>query len=69
MQTVEQVRALATVVHSPGDMGATISSGSFLTEGMVTHTLDNFIGSTLKICGDKERRISRVLQEVRELCG
>ena len=33
--TVEQVRALATVVHSPGDMGATISSGSFLTDGMV----------------------------------
>ena len=33
--TLEQVRALADVVHSPGDMGATISSGSFLTEGMV----------------------------------
>ena len=32
---VEQVRALATVVHSQGDMGASISSGSFLTEGMV----------------------------------
>ena len=29
------MRALATVVHSQGDMGATISSGSFLTEGMV----------------------------------
>ena len=33
--TVEQVRALGAVVHSQGDMGATISSGSFLTEGMV----------------------------------
>src|SRR5580700_10898751 len=33
--TIEQVRALATVVHSQGDMGASISSGSFLTEGMV----------------------------------
>src|SRR5437588_10047552 len=33
--TVEQVRGLATVVHSPGDMGASISSGSFRTEGMV----------------------------------
>ena len=33
--TVEQVRSLATVVHSQGDMGASISSGSFLTEGMV----------------------------------
>src|SRR5262245_19646435 len=33
--SVEQVRALASVVHSSGDMGATLSSGSFLTEGMV----------------------------------
>jgi len=33
--SVEQVRALANVVHSPGDMGATISSGSFFTDGMV----------------------------------
>jgi len=33
--TIEQVRSLAAVVHSQGDMGATISSGSFLTEGMV----------------------------------
>ena len=33
--TLEQVRALASVVHSPGDMGATISSGSFPIDGMV----------------------------------
>src|SRR6266478_9414665 len=33
--SLEQVRGLASLVHSPGDMGATISSGSFLTEGMV----------------------------------
>jgi len=33
--TLEQVRSLAHVVHSPGDMGATLSSGSFITEGMV----------------------------------
>src|SRR5256885_8404704 len=33
--SLEQVRALASVVHSQGDMGATISSGSFFTEGMV----------------------------------
>src|SRR5881398_2868948 len=42
--TVEQVRGLASVVHSQGDMGASISSGSFKTEGMVVipcsvHTL------------------------------
>ena len=33
--TVEQVRGLANVVHSPGDMGASLSSGSFKTDGMV----------------------------------
>jgi 4-hydroxy-3-polyprenylbenzoate decarboxylase len=33
--SVEQVRELATVIHSPGDMGASISSGSFMTDGMV----------------------------------
>src|SRR6266581_1925664 len=33
--TVEQVRGLASLVHSPGDMGASLSSGSFKTEGMV----------------------------------
>ena len=33
--TVEQVRGLAAVTHSQGDMGASISSGSFKTEGMV----------------------------------
>jgi 4-hydroxy-3-polyprenylbenzoate decarboxylase len=33
--TLEQVRALASVVHSSGDMAATISSGSFITDGMV----------------------------------
>lgn len=43
MQTIEhetnlsltQVRALAKVVHAEGNMGASVSSGSFLTEGMV----------------------------------
>src|SRR5207244_10986691 len=33
--SIEQVRSLASVVHSQGDMGATISSGSFFTDGMV----------------------------------
>lgn len=32
--TVEEVRRLADVVHKPGDLGATISSGSFRTDGM-----------------------------------
>jgi flavin prenyltransferase len=33
--TADEVRGLADVVHKPGDLGATISSGSFHTEGMV----------------------------------
>jgi flavin prenyltransferase len=33
--TSEEVRRLADVVHKPGDLGATISSGSFRTEGML----------------------------------
>jgi 4-hydroxy-3-polyprenylbenzoate decarboxylase len=33
--TVKQVKALASEVHEPGNMSAAISSGSFLTAGMV----------------------------------
>ncbi|WP_040395783.1 UbiX family flavin prenyltransferase [Aromatoleum evansii] len=33
--TAKQVRALAAVDHVEGNMGASISSGSFMTEGMV----------------------------------
>jgi 4-hydroxy-3-polyprenylbenzoate decarboxylase len=33
--SMNDVRALATVCHHSADMGASISSGSFLTEGMV----------------------------------
>jgi 4-hydroxy-3-polyprenylbenzoate decarboxylase len=33
--TVDQVRAMATCSYSPNDQGAAISSGSFLTSGMV----------------------------------
>jgi 4-hydroxy-3-polyprenylbenzoate decarboxylase len=33
--SMEDVRALATVCHHSANMGASISSGSFLTEGMV----------------------------------
>lgn len=33
--TVAEARALADVVHKPGDLGASISSGSFRTEGML----------------------------------
>jgi len=33
--TVEKVKTLASAVYTPGDMAAHISSGSFLTDGMV----------------------------------
>lgn len=33
--TAKQVRALASVDHAEGNMGASVSSGSFVTEGMV----------------------------------
>jgi 4-hydroxy-3-polyprenylbenzoate decarboxylase len=33
--TLQQVRDLATVFHEQGNMGAALSSGSFLTDGMV----------------------------------
>ncbi len=33
--TAREVRALATVSHETGNMGATVSSGSFITDGMV----------------------------------
>ncbi len=33
--TVKQVRALASFDHAEGNMGASVSSGSFVTEGMV----------------------------------
>ncbi|TAK47330.1 MAG: UbiX family flavin prenyltransferase [Xanthobacteraceae bacterium] len=32
--SVQQVKALASVTHSEGNMGASVSSGSFVTEGM-----------------------------------
>lgn len=34
-RTMEEVNALASATYNPNDQGATISSGSFLTDGMV----------------------------------
>lgn len=34
-RTVESVKALASVVHPPSDVGASIASGSFRTDGMI----------------------------------
>ncbi len=33
--SVKEVKAMASVVHPIGDIGASISSGSFRTEGMI----------------------------------
>jgi len=33
--SLEQIRGMADVWHQPGDQGASISSGSFVTDGMV----------------------------------
>ncbi|MCS6780045.1 MAG: UbiX family flavin prenyltransferase [Geminicoccaceae bacterium] len=34
-RSIESVKALASVVHPPNDVGASIASGSFKTEGMI----------------------------------
>jgi 4-hydroxy-3-polyprenylbenzoate decarboxylase len=34
-RTIDDVSALATHVHNPNDQGASVSSGSFLTDGMI----------------------------------
>jgi flavin prenyltransferase len=68
--TVEQVRALADVVHSPGDMGATLSSGSFLTEGMVVIPCSvRTLGGIAQGVGDHlvHRAADVVLKERRKL--
>jgi flavin prenyltransferase len=68
--TVEQVRGLASVVHSPGDMGATLSSGSFLTEGMVVIPCSvRTLGGIAQGVGDHlvHRAADVVLKERRKL--
>jgi 4-hydroxy-3-polyprenylbenzoate decarboxylase len=34
-RTIEEVNALASQTHNPNDQGASVSSGSFLTDGMI----------------------------------
>ena len=64
------MRALASVVHSPGDMGATLSSGSFLTEGMVVIPCSvRTLGGIAQGVGDHlvHRAADVVLKERRKL--
>jgi flavin prenyltransferase len=74
--TVEEVLALADVVHSPADQAASISSGSFLTDGMIvvpcsmktlagirTGYADDLIGRAADVCLKERRRLLLVPRE------
>ncbi len=68
--TLEQVQQLATRTYSPNDQGAAISSGSFLTSGMVVVPCSvRTLGSIAQGQGDNliHRAADVVLKERRKL--
>ncbi|HYW53569.1 MAG TPA: UbiX family flavin prenyltransferase [Dongiaceae bacterium] len=74
--TAEEVEALADVVHRDGDLAASISSGSFKTEGMlvipcsiktasgIAHSFNaNLLTRAADVCLKEKRRLVLVVRE------
>ena len=72
----DEVRALADVVHHPGDLTAAISSGSFRTDGMIVvpcsikslsaivHSYaDNLLSRAADVCLKEKRKLVLVVRE------
>jgi 4-hydroxy-3-polyprenylbenzoate decarboxylase len=73
---LKQVTSLADVVHRPDNLAATISSGSFLTDGMmvipcsvkslagIVHSFaDNLLVRAADVCLKEQRKLALVVRE------